>query len=275
MRRVVMLCLLAVLMLANPAWAEPPAEGIWAYWPLSGDVNDYSPNQRDGALHGRVADLPMLGPFAGATHFSGGWVAVPGSDHDGSFSVSAWVFYEGNAAGFSPLIGRVGISGNRMQLAYQPGDRLDTAPLLSDLGLPWRRWSHVAVVWDEPARTMTFWQRGIRITVLAVPAEVAVRPPFGGPFALGGAGFTGRLAEVLVYSRALAPEEILYLADGAGRQTPTQVAISTGCGGAEQGPCWVCRRYQAWPPDQWTDCAGGRTPWCAGNPHASQFATCP
>lgn len=278
MRAAMMAWLLAAVMLVGgPARAEPDPAGIWAYWPLSGDVDDHSPNRRDGRILGAVGDGAMLGPFTGAALFSGGRVEVPPAPEGGwdSFTVSAWVYYDKGGAGFTPLVGRVGVSGGRMLLSYQPGDRADSPVLESAVGLIWRRWTHVAVAWDASGRTLTFWQRGIPVTRLTVPAGVPMPPPVGGPFGLGGAGFSGRLAEVVVYSRPLDDGEIQFLADGMGRQTPQQFAISSGCGGAEQGPCWVCRRYQAWPPAQWSDCAGGRQPWCAGSPLASQHATCP
>lgn len=273
MVRLLSICLLGVVLLAGSAWAEPPGQGIWGYWPLSGDFKDYSPNQRDGAAHGKVADLAMQGPFAGAAHFSGGWVAVPGETGGGSFSVSAWVYYENGPLSFAPVVGRMGVTGSRMQLSYNVGP---SAPvILSEVGLRWRRWSHVAVIWDEPGRTMSFWQRGARISTTMVPPEVTVLAPLGDALALGSAAFSGRLAEVLVYARALQADEVQFLSDGAGRQTPLQLAISTGCGGTAQGPCQVCRRYQAWPPAEWSDCAGGHTPWCAGNPNAGPDAVCP
>lgn len=277
MRPVMMLCLLAAMVLAGGhARASASADtGIWAYWPLAGDVNDYSPNQRDGSIDGKVGTGPMAGPFTGAALFTGGRVVVPPAvePHWDSFTVSAWVFYDRGTAGFTPLVGRVGVSGGRMQLAYQPGD--GAATLVSEIGLQWRRWAHVTVTWDAASRTMTFWQRAIPVNRLTVPAGTTVPPPVSGSFGLGGAGFAGRLAEVVVYSRALEADEIQFLADGMGRQTPQQFAISSGCGGADQGPCWVCRRFQAWPPAQWSDCAGGTQPWCAATPMASQHATCP
>lgn len=283
MRAVMMACLLGgMLLLSGRGWAETGGAGIWAYWPLSGDYNDYSPNHRDGRAHGAVSDVLMQGPFTGATSFSGGRIEVPAASEAGadSFTVSAWVYYDKGAKGFTPLVGRVGVSGARMQLSYQPNERPDAPALLSDISLQWRRWAHITVAWDAASRTLTFWQRAIPVTRLTVPDGTPMPPPVSGPFGLGGstgggAAFTGRLAEVVVYTRALDSAEVQFLADGVGRQTPLQFAISSGCGGAEQGPCWVCRRYQAWPPAQWSDCAGGTQPWCAAIPLASQHATCP
>lgn len=273
MRAVMMACLL--LLLTGPAWAETGS--IWAYWPLAGDSNDYSPNHRDGRIHGAVSDALMQGPFTGAALFSGGRIEVPAASEAAwdSFTISAWVYYDRASNGFTPLIGRFGVSGPRMLLAYQPDQRSDAPALLSDISLQWRRWSHVMVAWDAASRVLTFWQRGIPVTRLTVPAATLMPPPMSGAFGLGAATFTGRLAEVVIYTRALDADEVQFLAAGVGRQTPLQFAISSGCGGAAQGPCWVCRRYQAWPPAQWSDCAGGTQPWCAATPVASQHATCP
>lgn len=283
MRRVVLACLLGLLLVSEvrPCRAEPTAEGIWAYWPLAGDARDHSPNRRDGTRHGRVADAAMPGPFSGATQFSGGWIEVPSASASsgGSFTVAAWVFFDTGSRAFVPVVGRMGVNGSRMQLSYDLGDESAASVIASEIGLTWRRWSHVAVMWDEPGRVLSFWQRGIRVLAVDVAPDTLVPPPFGGPFGLAGPArdgrvFTGRLADAVVYHRVLGLEELQFLASGAGRQTPQQVAMSSGCGGAEQGPCLLCRRYRSWPPAQWADCADGYRPWCAGNPEAGR-ETCP
>jgi hypothetical protein len=258
------------------------ADDLWAYWPLTSDAFDASPRELHGAGRGAVTIKPLGGPFTGATQLDGGWIEVPPTESADftSFTISAWIKYDSAGMDFTPIVGRFGVAGRRGSLAYDLGDGTTPQLLTTDNTPQWKRWAHFALVHDANDRTVTLWVNGWKTFERQLPAGMVAPPPMSGGYGLGGkpgikSTFRGDIADVVIYRRTLAPDEISLLSQGVGRMTPPQTGISQGCGGSGQAPCQVCARHAAWPPAQWAECTPARVPWCAGHAEANQHATCP
>src|SRR5687768_7351134 len=81
--------------------AEPPTQGLVAYYPFDGNANDVSGNQLHGTETGTTPTADRNGTAAGALAFDGITAFVDCGNPSqfnfaGSFTIAAWVRLDGN-----------------------------------------------------------------------------------------------------------------------------------------------------------------------------------
>jgi len=222
---------LHALLAAAPAPARDLADGLVAYYPFDGGADDASGLGNHGTVAGTtVLTTDRFGNPDSAYLFDGltSRITVPGSPSldsaDTAVTMAAWI----ERAGWS-LIGqpygpvlmkseesanafmyRLSVGEGNLGLAIGNWLQNASAPFASETGA----WYHVAGAWD--GETAFLYVDG----QLAASAPLAVTAaPDGRPLVIGADDpgilevFNGKIDEVRIYNRALAPAEIAALAE--------------------------------------------------------------
>lgn len=225
--------------------------GLAAWYGLDGDGTDSSGNGLDATLAGAIAAIDRMGGADGAMAFDGisGLLSVPDSGRinggiHGARTVSLWFNADlfGETNGHRVLWGEgdtnrglgIYLSGDRLfaggwnrpagESGWDPGDWVQSGPLATG------RWYHVALVLDGGPAVSNGAVR-VQLDGLALgeapgsqlwphgPAgSAAMRDGMAfhdGDESGEGARFQGRLDDIRVYDRALAPEEAAALVPDA------------------------------------------------------------
>jgi hypothetical protein len=213
---------------------EEEEEGLLAYWDMETTVLgtllvDLSGNLHDGTILGA---MPTAGRFGGAHEFLNNQqdrVTVPYAldlNLGSAFTIAAWIqpysFGEGARGTIADRLllsqglgWSLQLTHDANQAALQFFGASVQSPLISDPGtIKLHEWQHVAVTFD--GTTVRFYRNGA-----PAGARAALHAPKPNGLALtignnasGTRDFDGRLDEVRVYDRCLAPNEIGELVTG-------------------------------------------------------------
>ncbi len=227
-RLLMVFALVAFATFSAAVSAADLAEGVIAHWPLDGDVKD-SIGGHDGKLvggaefvndgdRGKVLSLDGVDGHAEIPH-SADLVFQPAD----SFSISVWLNIQtlpGSWAGVvtksrdaSPWYGLWINSSNAWHFVGGQGG----ANVRLDVGKAETGWLHLAGVYDADAHTQTVYVNG---KVLGDNAAVTIAASGAGDVWLGGAKSVSEflhtlIDDVAIYGRALAPEDVEAIANGA------------------------------------------------------------
>ena len=215
-------------------------EGLIAYYPFSGNANDASPNGNNGTVVGAQPTSDRNGAANQAYLFDGVNDSINiGSQVKPNFplTVTAWIYptsadigthaifrsgsFDGSGS-FSGVL--LSFSGRGFLYTYigsgpysNPANWRSWA--MSNWIIPANTWTHIAVVWIA-TDTMRFYVNGVlqpahydgvgtglTIVNTSSAGAIGIRDDVGDP-----SPFMGKLDEIRVYSRELAPDEVTTLA---------------------------------------------------------------
>jgi len=205
------------------AQADVPTDGLVAYYPFSGNADDYSGYGNHGMAGGATLTSDRFGNSAGAYHFngSGDYIMIapsPSLNITGNLTIAAWVYLSAasvdiNAVIFSNMLEVSPHNGYSFRL--WEGNRLrffcGDMSLFATHSLPTDVWTHVAVVLD--GTTATTYISGLLDSAGTVaPATSSSVSPTIGASAGRAYGWNGGIDDVIVYNRPLSSTEISGLA---------------------------------------------------------------
>lgn len=207
-------------------------DGLIAYYPFDGNVNDESGNGNDGVVYGATFSPDRINVANHALHFDGNdYVSVPNSIElqslTNNFSISFWVKIEQHSSqGFIPILcksdstdlysrqfGFVLTAGGIVYFndgAVVPGIQMPTPPVYG-------QWAFYAMTLSEG--TIHLYRDGIHMGSTPLVASFAANnlPMEIGRDTPGIAEYyVGQLDDVRIYSRALSAAEVqqLFIAEG-------------------------------------------------------------
>jgi hypothetical protein len=232
---------------ASSAWGVP-IDGLVAWWPFQGDVEDASGNGHNGTIYGATLIEDRFGNPNSAYSFDGGdYISVPDSSDFtlglSSFTIACWAeFNSFGADGGYYLMGHSEGPGDTDKWIFWLGNSgisfVATQPGSDWIGLgsatfELNTWYHVAVRRD--GSELTAFVDGMPIGTASMSSSI---PDPGASFLIGTAEFDrpnrpfrGQIDDVLWYNRALSDSEILGLHDGQPIPAPGALVLaSTGVG---------------------------------------------
>ncbi len=216
---------------------DVPDSDLVSYYPFDGDANDFGTRNNDGIVNGAVLTTDRNDMADQAYQFDGvdDYIAIPeGLAITNDFTISFWVYSEtetgtGNiicdgsaAVGGADFL--LNFRGNEIGIrADKPGGSLNheyssPAPLM-DLGLT-NKWVHVA--WVMQPGYSKIYLDGNEIAHIE---EAGTNEGYHDSFSYIGARnvwgspdnfFKGKLDELKIYARGLAPEQIMSVYNGSG-----------------------------------------------------------
>jgi len=208
----------------------------WRFDDAAGDtVHDSSGNGRDGTIGGATWSWVTDGKFGGALHFIGGdqVTVLSFPQPTRSYSVAAWLRVEAQDVDFdnpsptlvtteTPLVGGWSLNaivgpppGNYAFVYYGGTGTQDVAAQCACF--PVGPWVHLVGVVDADTASATLYVNGTaREHISPAPAiPPGDRTLRMGRSAIPGRLLTGALDDVVIYARALVPEEITRLGTAA------------------------------------------------------------
>lgn len=236
------------LFFSNYHLLADSSQGLLAYYPLNGNGTDASGNGHDGFVEGATPAADRFGRSEKALLFDGtnSFISVPDSPDlklsSTDFTITAWIFETGRDASFNdciiskrgPTAAGLGISGGGqlgwflsvrgLQRAKQTGRLFYQASgaqdphVFSTSVLSLNQWHHVAVVYHRASASMDVFIDG------AWDASTNHIPPpnpsitndmhigndsqlvYGNAYV-----FHGKISDVRIYNRALAPPAVAEL----------------------------------------------------------------
>lgn len=211
-------------------------QGLVAYYPFSGNVNDATSNQNHGAVSGATLTTDRFGSSGQAYSFngSGNYIQIAASqslDLKESFSISAWirpdnyllpsvVLWHGDAAfAKDPFLlyfsNRPGY--NSLGVRKDVADGLTINECYAPSGVIYSGiWSHIVGVCNASTRQMKLYINGelisnITVSNMSITYSTAnFITMIGAATSTSGIGqfFQGKLDEIRIYNRELTQEEV-------------------------------------------------------------------
>ena len=202
-----------------------PSNGLVAWWPLYGNVEDAF-----GSLHGvSVGGVAVDGP----TGLEDRAIALPGEEdfidlptgvvnEEQGLTLAFWTWLDNPEGGNAPLVDRPDISNNIWSLDYQQSNQLvhfitrndDGTGYhnLADWAPPQAQWCHVATVYRAQTGTKELHVNGTLVSADNAPLEGFTMPTLRlGEVAEGIWNSNCRFSEVGLWQRDLGQDEILGL----------------------------------------------------------------
>lgn len=213
-------------------------EGLVAYFPFNGSINDLSGNQIVGTAYGGNFSIDRFGNENKAYSFDGNGTYIRYSDTLNDinipFTISTWVWMEkpywfftsddnivdsGNYAGFW-----FGLPGGKLDIGYGDGtgDRSgNRRSKTSFLEIPPQKWTHIAAVVRDP-QDISLFIDGVEVdgeysgSGMGDMIHNSWTVMIGGKtkhasLAEGSAYFGGMIDDLFIYNRELTPQEIFTL----------------------------------------------------------------
>ena len=236
-----------------------PSNGLVAWWPLYGNVEDAL-----GSLHGvSVGGVAVDGP----TGLEDRAIALPGEEdfidlptgevnEEQGLTLAFWTWLDNPEGGNAPLVDRPDISNNIWSLDYQQSNQLvhfitrndDGTGYhnLADWAPPQAQWCHVATVYRAQTGTKELHVNGTLVSADNSPLEGFTMPTLRlGEVAEGIWNSNCRFSEVGLWQRDLGQDEILGLYqaglpiegctnEGACNFNPDAVVDNGTCASCEQ-----------------------------------------
>jgi concanavalin A-like lectin/glucanase superfamily protein/flagellar hook capping protein FlgD len=251
--------LVAVTLLAAPRTTRADlTTGLIAHYPFDGSAVDVSGNGNHGGLvNGPVATTDRFGRASHAYEFNGtnSYVLVPSSASLASptnrITMSAWVQLYGNSkvgSPFSPILMKSVEGGNAFMYRFHMsttyfGCAYTDWNLSQATGANLtNQWAHIAITYDGAKNRYYLNGAPKDSTTLAVTMTADSRPltigaDFPGLFEV----FWGKIDEVRIYNRTLAPAEVQALAtellDVGDAPATAALAVAHAVPNPTMGPC--------------------------------------
>jgi len=211
--------------------AEVPTNGLVAYYPFDGDVNDESDNGNNGTEYGGLSYV--TGVVNSAVSFDGvdDWIKIASSSElemaTNSFSIIFWVktsftdyqmlFYKGNHATTSGKKWYLCDLRSGMATGGVDDNVYKSQSLSGDANLSYNdeQWHQFVFIRDMAGGTLNFYKDGMldytfpdhTVNSIANSDRISI-----GKFRDGDENFfTGTMDEMRIYARALSPTEIIAL----------------------------------------------------------------
>jgi len=204
-------------------------QGLLVWYPFNGNANDASGHQHHGMVHEAVPAVDRFGIKNSAYSFDGinDYIAVePDSSFEGINTLTLVAWINVRKASLYPSVVSKGNVGNYKEsyaLFLDPKNRLGflvnsngTASgrgLMMDFTIPTAKWIHIASSYD--GSMMRTYVNGIEVASVAHQGGVF---PTAGPLLIGkserrntqlvSSFFNGLIDDVLIYNRALSPDEV-------------------------------------------------------------------
>jgi hypothetical protein len=244
MRKALMIALLLAAVLSPSVMAAPPTAdyvpkvGLVAYYPLNGDVLDWSPlGGHDGTVHGCpnyvMTDIPFLRSNNQAMQMNGfsDYVALNPSMVGDYVSVGLWVNTTTTATGGeeTPLLVRLRMEGFALFLNYpSPGNvflDLYNGPSshyvvsVPDVSLNDGHWHHICMCYGSSPYGLKIFIDGVaRLEDTSMGTTPIYSTDAGLTLSrdadVSAHYYGGLMDEVVFYDRALTPDEVLALYTG-------------------------------------------------------------
>ena len=202
-----------------------PSEGLVAWWPMNGNVDD-AIGSLDGFNQGGVETDGPDGQIGQALELPSGddYIDLPtgGVSAEGGLTLAFWAWLELPAEGAAPLIDRVEVSNNLWSLSYEQSSETvhfitrnnDGSGYhnLSTWSPPAAEWVHVTSVYRAPSGLKELHVNGSLVSAELAPLDGFTMPTMRlGEVAEGTWNSNCRFSEVGIWSRSLTEEEILAL----------------------------------------------------------------
>jgi hypothetical protein len=228
-----------MVLCAAGARGDAPDAGLLGWWRFDEGTGDWSTNEADPTGEAELHNASWVaGEFGTALRLTGSdsYVALPSIpklDGADAMSLGVWVYWEGTGQYPNILTGGTWSPGGFLIFVSnqscsfrmgRPGHRHGTAgeawtetsaPLLGNL--PMKQWVHLAAVFQRPQ--ITTYVNGKKVGSAAWDYPVG----HSGDMQLGrwsgSASHHGLIDDVRIYGQALSAEQVLALADPAGRRT--------------------------------------------------------
>jgi hypothetical protein len=282
----------AVSSLSQTSIPSPAADlinGLLAYYPMNGNAVDASGNGYNGTSNSVTTTTNRLGEVGQALAFNGtsSFITVPDAVPlrlaTGDFSLAVWVYetqrnasYQdcivskrgsGNGNGwFLSLVGEINPESAPGHLFYQVSGGTDPF-MASQAVIALNQWHHLVAVYHRASQTMQMFIDGAldsSVSGTLPPPNASTTNAMTIGNDSGGYIFNGNLDDLRIYSRALAPSEVLALfnggltftslQDGSGWITATLAGVSPG----ETAVFQSSTDFVTWTPFQ-TNTASGLT----------------
>ncbi|NUQ64147.1 MAG: LamG domain-containing protein [Pirellulales bacterium] len=217
-----------------------PDPGLLGWWRFDEASGAYSASEVDPADEAELHNVSWVsGKFGAALRMTGSDSYVnlppmPKLDGSDTMSLAAWVYWEGTGqypniltggtwspGGFLIFVSnrtcsfRMGRPGHRHGVAAEAWTEV-SAPLLSEL--PMKQWVHLAAVFKRPH--ITTYVNGKKVGSAAWDYPVGQSGDIQLGRWSGSASHAGLIDDVRIYRRPLDADEVLALADPAGRASP-------------------------------------------------------
>jgi hypothetical protein len=202
-------------------------EGHWRLADVEGLASDSSGDGLDGTVYGRPALIAAPPGAALTLDGVGDYIDLgrpAGLRLSGSLTISAWIRPTAFPRDDAVIVSSHDGLGYQLDTTIDSGPRtvgfkLASAcgPLMARYGATPLRldtWYYVAGVYDAAQRTIDVYLDGVRDDGLLLGPVTATQRPSAGHVYIGrrsepGFGFAGSIGDVRIYSRALAPAEVL------------------------------------------------------------------
>jgi hypothetical protein len=218
----------------------PPTNGLVGWWSGNGNATDSSGNGHDGTVQGEGFTTGLYGlAFASDSNERVFIPDSPAFQLTNSLTIAAWVkmtspsyailFRGDSRAGNDPWV----LGGNGAgKIGIQIEDTTDTAAYAA-ADVPLNEWIHVAGTFDGDTGDLRFYINGVLATELftSIKPFGPLDPNLAPGVAIGNTEtsinfpFVGSIDEVLLYDRALSPNEIAGLVP-----EPGTASIAFGAG---------------------------------------------
>ncbi|MDZ7617392.1 MAG: LamG-like jellyroll fold domain-containing protein [Patescibacteria group bacterium] len=229
-----------LMLLCAAARAEGPDSGLLGWWPFDEGTDSYSANAVNPAAEAELSNVSWVkGPFGTALKFSGtdSYVMlphIPKLDGADQMTVAVWAYWEGTGqypnivtggtwspGGFLLFVSNKAVSFRMGRPGARHGEPAEawsetSAPLLSEL--PVKQWVHLAAVFKRPE--ITTYVNGKKVGSAKWDYPVGHEGDIQVGRWGGSVSHNGLIDDVRLYGRALAAEEVLALANPAGREGP-------------------------------------------------------
>lgn len=219
------LCCLCLNSFAQNVPDYVPSDGLVAWWPMNGSVDDAI-----GSLHGfNQGGVETEGPYGQigqALELPSGddYVDLPtgGVNEEGGLTLAFWAWLELPTEGAAPLIDRIEVSNNLWSFSYEQSSETvhfitrnnDGSGYhnLSTWSPPAAEWVHVTSVYRAPSGLKELHVNGSLVGEELAPLDGFTMPTMRlGEVAEGTWNSNCRFSKVGVWERALVEEEILAL----------------------------------------------------------------
>jgi concanavalin A-like lectin/glucanase superfamily protein/Ig-like domain-containing protein/palmitoyl protein thioesterase len=198
-------------------------DGLVAYYPFNGNVNDESGNGHKSVLYGAILTDDRYGNSQQAYYFDGkdDYIYVPGCwvlNNTGEISITAWAkAYSTGLIAYNGCKGEIGLN------VSGPGIHLNNYAWLgasNGFQTPSNNWHHFAGVWKR-GEYIKAYVDGVEVASETVSSHQIINGDGYHWTAIGRYGhttdihsfFKGKLDEIRIYNRVLSEEEIRFLSE--------------------------------------------------------------
>jgi hypothetical protein len=214
--------ILVITISSLTVFAQIPFKGLVAYYPFSGDANNFVNDDNNGVVNGATLTSDRFGNPNSAYSFDGindnilihsdSLLAPQGKSN---YTVSLWVNYIGDGYLMQIFTGTngtnisnydLGIGSSKLSFINYPFYKTTTT---SNIQTPINTWVHLLLSYNQIKDTVSIYQN----TNLLFKAPFSNTPPKAGLISIGAvinnlAPFKGKIDDIRFYNRTLSQQEI-------------------------------------------------------------------